>query len=57
MRHSEKVLRYILQILDDLLRTPEYAHLGSVWDEQTREHLNLVWHRLNGARPSPCLFT
>ncbi|KAF8186228.1 haloacid dehalogenase [Pholiota molesta] len=35
-------------ILDDLLRTPEYAHLGSAWDEKTRQHLNLVWHRLNG---------
>ncbi|KAF8181585.1 haloacid dehalogenase [Pholiota molesta] len=35
-------------ILDDLLRTPEYAHLGSAWDEKTRRHLNLVWHRLNG---------
>ncbi|KAF8181587.1 haloacid dehalogenase [Pholiota molesta] len=36
------------EILDHLLSTPEYAHLGSVWDEQTRQHLNFAWHRLNG---------
>ncbi|KAF8186227.1 HAD-like domain-containing protein, partial [Pholiota molesta] len=35
-------------ILDALLSQSQYAHLGSAWDEKTRQHLNLVWHRLNG---------
>jgi 2-haloalkanoic acid dehalogenase type II len=36
------------EILDDLLKSPEWSHLGALWDEPTRQHLNLVWHRLNG---------
>ncbi|KAF9479218.1 haloacid dehalogenase [Pholiota conissans] len=35
------------KILDSLLSEQEWAHLGSAWDEKTRQHLNLVWHRLN----------
>ncbi|KAG7440346.1 haloacid dehalogenase [Guyanagaster necrorhizus] len=37
------------QILDDMLSSPRWAPVGSKLDEQTRAHLNLVWHRLNGS--------
>ncbi|KAK0200095.1 HAD-like domain-containing protein [Desarmillaria ectypa] len=33
------------QILDDMLSSPRWAHVGSKLDEKTRAHLNLVWHR------------
>jgi len=34
------------EILDGMLKSDEWFHLGAVWDESTREELNLVWHRL-----------
>ncbi|KAF8961184.1 haloacid dehalogenase [Flammula alnicola] len=36
------------EILEDLLSSSEWSHIGPLWDEKTRQHLNLVWHRLNG---------
>ncbi|KDR73168.1 hypothetical protein GALMADRAFT_72635 [Galerina marginata CBS 339.88] len=39
------------EILDDLLKSSEWSHIGPLWDEPTREHINLAWHRLNGRWP------
>ncbi|KAH9475798.1 (S)-2-haloacid dehalogenase 4A [Psilocybe cubensis] len=36
------------EILDELLTRPEWSQIGELWDESTRQSLNLVWHRLNG---------
>jgi len=36
------------EILDDLLKSPEWILVGLLWDERTRQDLNLAWHRLNG---------
>ncbi|PBK65158.1 haloacid dehalogenase [Armillaria solidipes] len=36
------------QILDDMLSSPRWVHVGSKLDGKARAHLNLVWHRLNG---------
>ncbi|KAK0470767.1 HAD-like domain-containing protein [Armillaria novae-zelandiae] len=35
-------------ILDGMLSSPCWEHVGSKLDGKTRAHLNLVWHRLNG---------
>jgi len=34
--------------LDSMLSSPKWAHIGHLWNEQTRQELNLVWHRLKG---------
>ncbi|KIM36322.1 hypothetical protein M413DRAFT_291488 [Hebeloma cylindrosporum] len=36
------------QILDEMLASPEWSHIGHLWDEDARQHINLAWHRLNG---------
>jgi len=36
------------EILDGMLKSDEWSHLGALWDESTREELNLAWHRLKG---------
>ncbi|PPQ89822.1 hypothetical protein CVT25_007523 [Psilocybe cyanescens] len=36
------------EILDAQLSSPEWSHIGRLWDEATRQSINLVWHRLNG---------
>jgi len=36
------------QILDSLLETPEFAHVGVAWDDTARKDINLAWHRLKG---------
>ncbi|KAF5309373.1 hypothetical protein D9619_012304 [Psilocybe cf. subviscida] len=36
------------QILDSLLGSAEFAHVGAAWDEKARAEINLAWHRLNG---------
>ncbi|KAF9010045.1 HAD-like domain-containing protein [Cyathus striatus] len=45
------------QILDNMLQSEEWGHLGALWDEQQRQQLNLVWHRLDGwSDASPGLY-
>lgn len=41
-------LMNLLKLLEELLKSPEWSHIGHVWDKKTREKVNLVWHRLNG---------
>jgi len=36
------------EILDQMLASDEWSDIGALWDESTREALNLVWHRLKG---------
>lgn len=36
------------EILDNMLKSDEWSHVGALWDESTRVALNLVWHRLKG---------
>ncbi|KAF8154892.1 haloacid dehalogenase [Crassisporium funariophilum] len=36
------------EILEEMLRSSEWSHIGPKWDEETRKHLNLAWHRLKG---------
>ncbi|KIK54204.1 hypothetical protein GYMLUDRAFT_48876 [Collybiopsis luxurians FD-317 M1] len=36
------------EILEQMLSSPRWSHVGKVLDEDARVHLNLVWHRLNG---------
>ncbi|KDR73137.1 hypothetical protein GALMADRAFT_228275 [Galerina marginata CBS 339.88] len=36
------------EMLDELLLTPEWSHIGPLWDESTRKHLVHVWHCLKG---------
>ncbi|KAF9067883.1 HAD-like domain-containing protein [Rhodocollybia butyracea] len=36
------------EILESLLSSPRWTHVGKVLDEDARAHLNLVWHRLKG---------
>jgi len=31
-----------------MLCSPKWAHIGELWDEQSKQELNLVWHRLKG---------
>lgn len=35
-----------------MLESNEWSRLGALWDESTRQELNLVWHRLKGQPPS-----
>nr|UNR78490.1 dehalogenase [Schizophyllum commune] len=34
--------------LDEILDSPQYAHIGKCWDMDVRDKLNIVWHRLDG---------
>ncbi|KAJ6590875.1 HAD-like domain-containing protein [Mycena sp. CBHHK59/15] len=34
--------------MERILNSPEWKHLGAVFDEKERENLNSAWHRLNG---------
>ncbi|KAI5896943.1 haloacid dehalogenase [Schizophyllum commune H4-8] len=34
--------------LDEILDTPQYAHIGKCWNKDVRDKLNGVWHRLDG---------
>ncbi|KAL1722881.1 HAD-like domain-containing protein [Schizophyllum commune] len=34
--------------LDEILGSPQYAHIGKCWDKDVRDRLNGVWHRLDG---------
>ncbi|KAF8232846.1 haloacid dehalogenase [Tricholoma matsutake] len=36
------------EILDGMLASPRWSHLGQLWDEVERRNLNNVWHRLKG---------
>ncbi|KAF5360228.1 hypothetical protein D9757_011886 [Collybiopsis confluens] len=36
------------EILEQMLSSSKWSHVGKVLDDDTRAHLNLVWHRLNG---------
>ncbi|KAF8815931.1 HAD-like protein [Phlegmacium glaucopus] len=36
------------EILDNMLKSDDWCHIGALWDDSTREVLNLVWHRLEG---------
>ncbi|KAF9451447.1 HAD-like protein [Macrolepiota fuliginosa MF-IS2] len=36
------------QLLDELLTKPEWSAYGSLWTEEEKRQLNLVWHRLDG---------
>ncbi|KAI0933034.1 hypothetical protein AcW1_000025 [Taiwanofungus camphoratus] len=36
------------QILDAMLESPRWKHLAPLWDEEQRQDLVLVWHRLHG---------
>ncbi|EPQ61334.1 haloacid dehalogenase [Gloeophyllum trabeum ATCC 11539] len=36
------------QILDEMLGSPKWAHLGKLWDEDKRAELTLLWHKLDG---------
>lgn len=38
----------VIQILDSMLASETWAHLGKMWDDDKRKYINLVWHRLNG---------
>ncbi|KAJ7653073.1 HAD-like domain-containing protein [Mycena polygramma] len=35
-------------VLEHILQSPEWKHFGAVLNEEEREHLNNVWHRLHG---------
>ncbi|KAF9458551.1 haloacid dehalogenase [Collybia nuda] len=37
------------EILDGMLNSQRWSHLGKVWDEEERQNLNKVWHHLNGS--------
>ena len=48
----------ITQLLDEMLASPKWEHLGKMWDEDKRKEINLVWHKLDGTSdvfrtPSP----
>ncbi|KAJ6526868.1 haloacid dehalogenase [Mycena vulgaris] len=36
------------EILEEILRSPEWSSFGSVLDDSARADLNLAWHRLHG---------
>ncbi|THG97574.1 hypothetical protein EW026_g4446 [Hermanssonia centrifuga] len=36
------------EILDSMLASPRWEHLGLLWDEEKRRDLTLAWHRLSG---------
>lgn len=42
------------EILDSMLRSPQWEHLGALWSEEERKRLNLVWHRLDGKPHNVC---
>ncbi|KDR73167.1 hypothetical protein GALMADRAFT_142309 [Galerina marginata CBS 339.88] len=45
---SQNADTILKEILDELLKSQKWSHIGPLWDEPTRQHLNLGWHRLNG---------
>ncbi|KZT24342.1 haloacid dehalogenase [Neolentinus lepideus HHB14362 ss-1] len=40
------------EILDEMLSSPRWSHLGKTWDEDKRAEMNLAWHKLDGWRDS-----
>ncbi|KAF8996138.1 haloacid dehalogenase [Cyathus striatus] len=45
------------EVMDKLLESPSWSHLGPLWDAETRTKLNTVWHRLVGwPDSSPALY-
>ncbi|KAF4619239.1 hypothetical protein D9613_004703 [Agrocybe pediades] len=36
------------EILEGMLNSSAWAHVGRAWDDNMREEVNLVWHRLKG---------
>ncbi|TFK33727.1 haloacid dehalogenase [Crucibulum laeve] len=36
------------EILESMLNSEYWSNIGSIWSEETRNDLNMVWHRLDG---------
>ncbi|KAI0700716.1 haloacid dehalogenase [Cytidiella melzeri] len=36
------------ELLDEMLASQKWEHLGRMWSAEKREEINMVWHKLNG---------